>query len=85
MTSQHYINITIWFWRYNFTWKEATLHFILKNKNQYVNYTRQQKYTNNNNRQREKQKGGIDSIETTFDFFPFFVMEFYLISHKCYY
>ena len=58
-----------------------------KKKNQYVNYTRQQKYTNNNNRQREKQKGGggIDSIETTFDFFPFFVMEFYLISHKCYY
>ena len=26
--------------------------------------------------------GGIDSIETTFDFFPF--MEFYFIPHKCY-
>ena len=38
-------------------------------------YTPQQKYTNNNDKQR---KGGIDSINTTFDFFPFFVMEFYL-------
>ena len=27
-------------------------------KNQYVNYTRHQKYTNNNNRQREKRGGG---------------------------
>ena len=52
-------------------------------KNQMDMYPRQQKYANNNNRQREKQ-GGIDSIETTFDFFPFFVMEFYLILHKCY-
>ena len=46
-------------------------------------YTRQQKYTNNNNRQGEK-RGGIDSIETTFDFFPFFVMEFYRIPYICY-
>ena len=30
-------------------------------------YTPQQKYTNNNDKQRE---GGIDSINTTFDFFP---------------
>ena len=33
-------------------------------------YTRQQKYTNNDNRQKEKQ-GGIDSIETSFDFSHF--------------
>ena len=45
-------------------------------------YTPQQKYTNNNDKQR---KGGIDSINTTFDFFPFFVMEFYLSPHKCYF
>ena len=50
-----------------------------------MQYTRQQKYTNNNNRQREKRGGGgLDSVETTFDFFPFFVMEFYIILHKCY-
>ena len=46
-------------------------------------YPQQQKYANNNNKQRKK-RGGIDSIETTFDFFPFFVIEFYLIPHKCY-
>ena len=45
-------------------------------------YTPQQKYTSNNDKQRE---GGIDSINTTFDFFPFFVMEFYLIPHKCFF
>ena len=45
-------------------------------------YTLQQKYTNNNDKQR---KGGIDSINTTFDFFPFFVMEFYLSPHRCYF
>ena len=28
-----------------------------KKKNQYVNYTRQQKYTNNNNRQRKEKRG----------------------------
>ena len=33
-------------------------------------YTRQQKYTNDDNRQKEKQ-GGIDSIETSFDFSHF--------------
>ena len=27
-----------------------------KKKNQYVNYTRQQKYTNNNNRQRKEKR-----------------------------
>ena len=37
-------------------------------------YTRQQKYTNNNNRQREK-RGGIDSI----------VMEFYVCMRVCVY
>ena len=54
-----------------------------KKKNQCVNYIRQQKYTNNNNRQGKKTGVGIDSVETTFDLFPFFVMEFYLIPHKC--
>ena len=34
-------------------------------------YTRQQKYTNNNNRQREKRAGGIDSI----------VIEFYVCMY----
>ena len=34
-------------------------------------YTRQQKYTNNNNREREKQAGGIDSI----------VIEFYVCMY----
>ena len=59
----------------------TTLYPEKKNINMYI---RQQKYTNNNNRQGENRGGGIDSIETTFDFFPFFVMEFYLIPHKCY-
>ena len=45
-------------------------------------YTQQQKYTNTNEKQRE---GGIHSINTTFDLFSFFVMEFYLIPHKCYF
>ena len=38
-------------------------------------YTRQQKYTNINNRQREKRGGGIDSI----------VMEFYVCMYVCMY
>ena len=38
--------------------RSHTTYFPEKNEKQYVDYALQQKYTNNNNRQREKRVGG---------------------------
>ena len=57
--------------------KRGTFHFILKNKSICI--------LHNRNIQITMREGGIDSINATFDLFPFFVREFYLSPHTCYF